>query len=481
VPIRQALKGKSKGCIGIIEFAIKHGRTPKRFTPKLMEAWKQHMLGLPRSLLTVQVEECHFRTRLRLAGLKSLFPKFKLMSKNPEKYRFRLRDRLLQIELPDLPEPLRTEILEVIRWKTADEDLDDRDADLMIRPVSGERLLKTFVELYSYAAKTLGFGEITDLHQLLSEEIICGFIDWLQEIGDNGKPRCKQTSILSNLGSICYLTETYPKLKDGDYGFFRAKLNTLRAEEGGQVQARKLDGVPDFESVASIADKILALREGPDKLDDLEIGFLLNDALIFMTSCVNPHRSRNIREAAVVGPHEQLNIFETEITAELLSQIKLPVWAKELRDKDPRTKFLVYHWVECKTKAGQEVWELFPKEALGLFREFVGYYRPLILRKYSSNATSLFLARNGRQLTQKSLLNLIARTSVRYTGKRMTVKLFRDLVSAHMLSTGSSLDEVAERLWHLDPNTTTVRYYIGCYNASDAVLALEDELPALVA
>jgi hypothetical protein len=59
--------------------------------------------------------------------------------------------------------------------------------------------------------------------------------------------------------------------------------------------------------------------------------------------------------------------------------------------------------------------------------------------------------------------------------------MFRDLVGANMLTTGATVEEVAARLWHMDPYSTTVKYYIGGYNASDAVAALEDVLAALAA
>jgi hypothetical protein len=47
---------------------------------------------------------------------------------------------------------------------------------------------------------------------------------------------------------------------------------------------------------------------------------------------------------------------------------------------------------------------------------------------------------------------------MRFAGKRMTVKHFRDLVAAQMLANGATVEEVAARLWHLDPIGTTVRY-----------------------
>jgi hypothetical protein len=478
LPIRHALKGKARGCAGIIEFAIEQGRTPGSFTESDIEAWKQLKLGRNQSLNTVNLEECHFRSTLRRAGLQELFS-FSLASKNPFKYRLRIKDDLK--ELPDLPESLRKEILEVIEWKTADEDLDDRDAELLIRPVTGQQLLRHFVELYSYAIKILGLGGICHLHQLLTEKIVCGFIDWLQKRDDDGAPRCKPQSIIAKLCGIDYLTRTYPKFQGRDYSWFRIKLNSLRKEKHTQVQARKHHGNPDYKEVANVASEILALREDPKGLSELEAAWLVHDALIFMISVVNPYRSRTIREAKF-HPRTRLNIFETEITTELLSHLKLPQWAQELRDEDPKTTFTVFHALETDMKAGQELWQLLPQETAPLFKEYVQYYRPLILRTFQSNASTLFLARNGNPLTQKSLLNLVERNSVRHAkGKRMTVKLFRDLVGAHMLATGATVEEVANCLAQLDPYRTTARFYVGGYNASHGIAALEDELATLAA
>jgi hypothetical protein len=464
LPIRLVLKGKARGCIGIIEYAIAHGRMPGNLTVEFMEDWKRAMLGRGRSLLTVSVEESHFRTTLR-EGLQHLFPAFILAIKRPPK---------LLMRLEELPESLRDEILEVVHWKTVDEDLDDRDADLMIRPVTGENLLKYLLQLCGYAIRELELRGILHLRQLITEEIVCGFVDLLLKDG-----RCRARSIISKLSTIHFLTLTYPKLKGKDQSWFRAKLDTLRKEKNGRVQARKLDGNPDYESVAAIASKLLALRQAPNELTEVELAWLTHDALVFLTTLANPHRSRNICKARIHF-RKRLNIFESEISSELLSQIKLPAWAKEVRDKDPRATFVVYHAVEMETKAGQEIWECFPQEALSLYKEYVQHYRPVLLRGYDPNSTSLFFARNRKQLTQKSLLNLVSRLSIRYTGKRMTVKLFRDLVGANMLASGATVEEVAARLWQIDPNTT-VRYYIGGYNSSDAVAALEDELAALAA
>jgi hypothetical protein len=468
-PIRTALKGDARGSGSIVRLAIRQNCLPQDFTEEVIAAWKQRMLGKGRSLGSIVQMESHFRTMLRRAGLQDLLPKFSLASKNLPRYR---------LKLEDLPRSLQREIFGAIRWKAADEDLADRDARLMIRPVTGMNLRRSFLELYSYARVIRGIGGITHLSQLITKEIVCGFVDWLL-----ANKRCKPQSVISKMSSICSLSSTYPKLKGVDYSWFRAKLRELRKEAPGKVQRRKLDGLPDYPSVAEIASRILSLRTGPQKLTEIETGWVIHDALTFMINVHTPHRSRNTCEARS-HEHQQLNLFITDISAELASQFKLPDWAKKLRSNNPRTKFLVGHWTESATKAGHEVWEVLPHEVRDLFREYMERYRPLLLRQLNpdrADSTLVFFARNGNPLNQKSLLSLVARLSVRFTEKRMKVKDFRDLYAAHMLSAGATVEEIATSLWHIDPFacSTTVRYYTAGFNASHGAVALEDEIAIL--
>lgn len=486
-PVRAALRGQSDGSGSIIRFAIKHGMTPGPFNQETIDAWKENRLVRGRSLLTVNIEECHFRKVMRNAKLQCKFRNWRLGSKNPPKYRQRLSDRESGEPIPDLPDTLRKEILEVIRWKTSDEDLEDRDAALSIRPVSGRKLLRHWLELYSFATIILGLRDILHLHQLLTEEIVCGFIDWLQVQNAKGKPRCNPKSILTKLDQIHHLTRVYPILKGGDYRWLTARLNAIAKEAHFQVQARKLTGAPDYETVASISSKLLTLAENSTKASELERAFLYQEGLIFLIGATNAYRSRNLREAKF-HTAKDLNFFETEITTELLSHLKMPRWANELRNKDPKATFVVYHALEADMKAGQELWQLLPEPAASIFKKYVRIYRPIILRRLQSHATTLFLARNGNALSERSLLDLVKRVYVRYAEQRgmagrsgMTVKLFRDLVGAHMLASGSTLEEVADRLAQLDPYRTTARFYVGGYNTSHAVSALEDEINQLVA
>ncbi len=471
-PIRAALRGRGHGHKSIIEFAIAGGCSPKAFTKEMMDAWKQDGLGRGRPLDVVQNAERAFRTVLRRAAMQSYFPNFRLDAMIPSKYCLRLIDRDTGMELPDIPEPLRTEILEAVRWKTADEDLDDRDEDLLIREVTGKNMVKYFLQLYSFAVNILKKNNIDHLSLLLVEEVVCGFVEFLQK--DN---RCKSRSVRCKLSSIHHLAHTYPKLKNTDYSWFSKKLNTLRKETHSQTQARKLATMPTYQSISRIASQLLALQKSSSGLSEVEAGWLTRDCLLFVSALYAPHRSRNIREAAY-DPEAQLNVFETEITSELLSEMN-PAWAKEIRDADPRTPIFVYHALEKDAKAGQEIWEPWPQEAVPLLKEWIQHYRPLLLRSCKSDVTTLLFTRNGKPFTEQSLLRLVSNISTRF-GSRLRVKDFRDIVGAQLLGAGADVEDAAARLWHLPPYTTTIQFYTGGFNTSDSVAPLEDELAELL-
>ena len=474
VPIREAFTGRAHTHRSIVEFAIKAGSTPEEFSNEMMEAWKEKSLANGRSFVTVLQKESDFRSVLRRAKMHSRFPNFNLASKNPAKYCLKLKDEITGKLLPDVTEPLRTELLEVVRWKTTTETLEDRDADLIIRAVTGESLLKYLVRLYSYATVALGMEVVSGLVELLSESIVCGFADFLGKGG-----RCKPQSIICQLSSIHHLTRTYPGLKSADWGWFRAKLGSLRREKHNHTQARKLETIPDYEKIAGIAPQLLALRTSKT-LSELETGWLIHDALIFMSAIRAPHRSRNLREVTC-DSDDEVSVSETEITSELLSEMSQLAWREELRGVQPGERLYVFHALEGGAKAGREIWEPWPKEAVPVLKTFIQHYRPLLLKSSKSQASTLFFARNGRPFTQDGLLRQVNRICVRFTGERMKVKDFRDLVSAHLIAVGADVEEVSAVLWHIGPySRTTPRFYIGGFNTSDSVGALEDEIETLL-
>jgi hypothetical protein len=465
-PVREALKKKAPGCAGIVRFAIRHGRTPATFNRDIMDEWKKSKLARGYSLGTVVNTESLLRKTARRAGLQKLFSEFSLECKNPPKYRMNLKD---------LTDSLRAEISSVIRWKMVKRNLKDRPARLVIRDVTARSLLKYLLQLCGYAIQEKRHTGINSLSALLTEEIVCGYIDWLRE----RNPNRGRAGITATLSSIHCLTQTYPPLKAGNYGWFREKLDTLPKEKRARKQQRKLNRLPEYRPISQIPTKLLELCD-PKSLTPVKIAWLYHDALLFLTSLTIPHRSRNISEAGI-NPDIRLNIYETPIDSELVSQFQLPAWAAEARKREPRRKFLVVHWLEEHVKANVELWRVFPDEVTPLFREYSNR-RHLIVG--IPDPGTLFLSRKGAALTQKTLLALVARLSVRYcesireSGKHMTTKLFRDLVAAHLLDSGSTLEEVQDRLQQLDPNTTSLNY-IGGFNTSDAVLQLEDDLAAL--
>lgn len=167
--VRAALKGR--GFPGIIEFAIRQGKTPEELSQDDIENWIKEMLDKKRSLGTIIITERCFRREARKAGLQKRFLRWSLASKNPSEYR---------LPLEQMTEDLRREIQAILSWKTSKRRVRGRKAKFKIRPNTANRLLEILTQLCGYAAMAWGLKNVKTLRKLfLRKDVMCGFGEWL--------------------------------------------------------------------------------------------------------------------------------------------------------------------------------------------------------------------------------------------------------------------------------------------------------------
>jgi hypothetical protein len=462
-PIRAALEGHARGALGIVDAAIRSAVRPREYTEQPLIAWIQTQMGHGRSPLTVTADECNFRKQLRDAGLQKSFPGFDLSSKNPEAY---------TAKLSELDPRLRRQIETLIRFKTA-EHVRGRDAKLAIRPPSARNLLRALLQLCGYAIHTPGLlhTKLTSLLQVVVPKVISPFIDWL--LSDR---KCKKTTITSRLSSIHYLACSHALFGGRDYSWIRTRLNQIEKEPKHLLEERKKRKYVRYDLFASIPLKIRNERLGDKLLSPVELAWSIHDELFISWWLYLPWRQRNLRELAISGP-EPRSLIHEEIPTDLKHQLELPEWANNAWNRNKRREFWQFTFRADQTKGKRAVRDIVPREPLPLLTMYLKTYRPELVRAGEKvgvrDPGTLFLNRDFGAMSNKDVLALLTRLTVRYTGTRVTPHLVRDIFSANFLEKGGKMDDLRKLLWQADIATTQT--YCKRFNASSHAAVCVDE------
>ena len=96
------------GCSLIVRYALTSGKSPAEFGDADLEAWEQESLERGLKVESVSTSKRRFRRAIVDARLQSRFP---FLSYPPSKCSH------YGVATKDFPEPLRTEVLELLRWK----------------------------------------------------------------------------------------------------------------------------------------------------------------------------------------------------------------------------------------------------------------------------------------------------------------------------------------------------------------------------
>lgn len=474
VPIRRALEvawdkdGKIKevrasaGCQGIVTFAERNGWWPDTFSDEAMNAWIAWMLDDERdsSVCTVEIEESQFRTKLRRAGLQHLIPNYRLDFRRGTDYRLSLDDK----KFADLLQ----EILGIIDWK-----LNKCPREFRVRQVSADGLLHILLELCGYAVYELGICGISGLHQVITEEIISGFILWAQQ-DRNRFP----DSVRSALGRICGLiNQECPPFagKKDEYGWFRLLLQRMPREDRDELRKRKIARSRPYSDLAKIGRKLLADFKRAENVDPKRAARLYHDYTFIEALRRHPWRLRNWSSARG-GTDPRPNIKLMEVPRRVQRDGKLPSSVKRALKKNPHSEFLIGHFIEPETKNGHEVFEILDPALVKTFTKFEAQRRVLVGDSPDPETIFLNNSQNGPgAMSKNAMANLLAKLSVRYLGleNRLSFHICRDMVTEHKLVHGATFEDIQHALWHVLSKST--QRYLSGINASHGTVALEVE------
>lgn len=482
VPVREALRAGrgALGCMGIVTFAINRGLWPGSFSDNSMNAWRKMMMKKHRSLYTIEVEEIMFRRKVREAGLKDLFPFFNLDSRNPPSY---------YISLDDMAPPLRDEILDIVKWRVK-----GCDDDFRIRQVSADSLLKTLLELCGFATRTLNIGGITSLREILTEEVITKFRDWLRnperhhpeadariptiaDGSERGRP-VSWGSIANMLHRVYAVIQLEHRLFAGrkdEYKWFGLLLRRMPKEPKEEVRKRKLERSVPYREFLQIRDKIRSQLKRNKSLTPLQRARLFRDYFFCSAIARHPWRHRNWKECRIDTGSDP-NICYMAIPRRVQREGKLPAWVKAALKKSPKQQFWMCHFVEHETKGKNEIWEPLDPSLVKILLEYRDVHRPLLVGDECSDPGVLVVNNAGNVMSEGQLTKHLAYLALRWIGKRLDVHILRDIVTEHALARGCTFEQVRAALWHKDARSTPK--YLSRVNASHGAVALEKHFRA---
>ena len=141
-PFLDALAGNPRAYTCIIFHAIQNRRPPSEFSVSDLDDWGESMLKAGRQYRTVRSGKWNFRRAVANAGLSGLLPK---LEPAPRKSAYRVR-------ADELPEPLRTEVRELLVWKQA-RFAKGRPQKTRHRPASAKLLESNICRLFGFATK----------------------------------------------------------------------------------------------------------------------------------------------------------------------------------------------------------------------------------------------------------------------------------------------------------------------------------------
>jgi site-specific recombinase XerD len=112
-----------------------------------------------------------------------------------------------------------------------------------------------------------------------------------------------------------------------------------------------------------------------------------------------------------------------------------------------------------------------PRQLVPLLEEYLEQHRPTLLNGRVSSY--LFVNRNGGSYEQSGMGDVVADITLRYTAKRVTPHLFRDMFAYQWLKEHpTDYLTLSKHLWHKDLKTT-LRCYGSKFDVSHATCQVE--------
>lgn len=419
-PLYDVRRGKRMSFLTIAEDAIAAGIFAADYSDNHLDIWRSKQKNGPAADQAMK----HLRALIRNGKIGKHFPLLDVS----------LRRRANYVRpWKEIPELLAGQIQGVKRWAVADGPLKFRKSK-----TSACALVYILRDLSSHALSQPGGSEIDDLRQVITEERVGSWVDYLLDVRKD-----LPGSIKTHLRWLCALVKQHDLFKGRDFNWLVLKTNSIIDQPKWVRRERKRKKLVPHRLLAAVPAKIRADRLATPGLTPKQFARSLHNEL-FMS--MPPWRSANH-----AGVNLKLNIVKSEMTDDLWHQLKhVPAWVEQ--EEDEHRRYIFIHFVEAEMKAKKEVWEVMDHETELVYFEFLKHRHLLIGKK--GDPGTIFLGCDGRAMTKWGLSRLMNEISDRYLPRRLSHHRRRDCVVVGMIVAGATFGQIGAALHHGSKKST---------------------------
>ena len=323
-------------------------------------------------------------------------------------------EKFFGLPVSKFPEPLRSQVLELLRWKTAGFS-PGRPRMAKVRPISAKQLRWVLSRLADLVIRIKG-GRVTSLQELLSRRVVTEFAEW-----SLNERRVRGRTVYNEVGRICGL-RCYPPLASHDFSWLPELMAQLPVEDYSQVRERKRSRSVAFDKLARIPEQIRREANEYVGLSEKRRAEMMRDALLMQWLTTLPWRQRNLRECKLGSFSKGGNCGKKR---------SFPRWRnhrtrKRLSKANPHARFWQFFFRPDQTKTGRAVWGILPRQLILSLDEYVQRYRAVLLGGQPDPGT-LFLGYWGRPLISNDVSRIVDGLTQKYAGRRVNLHLSRDI------------------------------------------------------
>jgi integrase len=448
------LMPKDRSYRTIAVFAASRGKKPLDLTDTDLEDWLQAAVSQGRSFRYARELKGYFHSHVLRLGLRGYFPKLSLHPTD-----------CYGIPLRNLPEPLRTQVGDLLNWLMAPLSF-GRGSNSQLRPISAKHLEYLICRIAGFVFNVR--KEIASrLEDLVNQERFASYLEWC--VNHRG---VRTGSLATQCRALYAALRKFRPLRGMDFSWMRELIADLPRDSYRLTKERKDRKWVHWSELVQVPKKIRDEADKRYRANPRRYAIAVRDQLIMAWLLTLPWRQRNLRECKLLPYEQGGNLFKSEISP--MATFAKPRWVRSILQSNPHEQFWQFYFTEGQTKTGREVHSLLPRRLVPRLEEYISKYRPLLVR--GDDPGNLFLNSAGKPLTIQSVAYIVENVTVRFAGRRVTPHVFRDIVAVRRLECHpADFPSVARLLWHSSPNTL-FKFYGRNYDESYGVQRMEEWL-----